>query len=302
MTVPKLLGCAWQHSDPTRNKLTKPIILFRGLGRSSAFWLEFPEVLSGLGADVLMLDLLGMGMSHARTGRVKIQSFAQDVVHTLKHNNVTEGHLAGLSLGGMVALQAAVMRDGAFEATSLTIMASSSQGLRTERIRKSALLKFLEMATVAKMDNRRIQDLLVSQQFLQHNPQIAQRWNDLWQRERIRTWPVLQQLLAAALFDARPLLERICVPTQFIVSKDDQLVNWLNTVRLWERTAGAKLLLMDRIGHDLTTEDPVTLAKTIYQFAKETEVGIDQTFAMHSISTNTSLGSRATSMVERAGL
>ena len=59
-----------------------PVVLLRGLGRSSGFWLEFTEKLSAH-YEVICLDLFGTGLSDSNWGRGSITQFANDVEYTL---------------------------------------------------------------------------------------------------------------------------------------------------------------------------------------------------------------------------
>jgi 3-oxoadipate enol-lactonase len=242
-----------------------PVVLLRGLGRSSGFWLEFSDRLAEH-AEVVCIDLLGTGLSESAWGRGTIQGFAKDVQHTLEKLGYTEVYLVGISLGGMVALEVAALSD---VVRKIAVLASSSRGLGGQRIRPQALVRLLWALRKGVPDNAELAPYLVSRQTLAKRPELPEVWNSLWKSEGFRTWPVLRQLMAAAIFDARPALKKISVPLMFMVSKADGLVPWQNTFRLWEQNKGnGRLIVLDDFGHDFPTEAPELVVSHLLEFLR----------------------------------
>jgi pimeloyl-ACP methyl ester carboxylesterase len=212
---------------------------------------------------VVCIDLLGTGLSQSSWGRGTIQGFAKDVQATLEKLGYAKVYLVGISLGGMVALEVAASSD---TVERLAVLATSSRGMGEQRIRPQALMRLMWSLRQGVPDNRELAPYLVSQQTLVHRPELPDVWNRLWKSEGFSTWPVLRQLLAAALFDARPALAKIKAPILFMVSKDDALVPWRNTLRLWERTRACQLKVLDDYGHDFPTEAPDLVVKELLEF------------------------------------
>ncbi|NBW82912.1 alpha/beta hydrolase [bacterium] len=239
-----------------------PVVLLRGLGRSSGFWLEFAEKLSER-AEVVCIDLLGTGLSASKWGRGSIAEFAADVGHTLETIGLKEFYLVGISLGGMVALELSSRSDAVVK---LAVLASSSRGGSEKRIETAALIRLLWSLRSGTPSNAELAPFLVSQRTLEKRPELPEIWDDLWRREGFRTVPVLRQLLAAAFFDARPALAKINQPTLFMVSRADALVPWRNTLGLCEKSKGARLVVLEEYGHDFPTEAPDLVIGHLMEF------------------------------------
>lgn len=264
MSAPVLLGYRIFRFRGARESLKFPIVLLRGLGRSSGFWLDFSQKLSEY-ADVVCVDLLGTGLSRSDWGRGTIGEFAEDVHHTLKTLGFEKVYLVGISLGGMVALEVGARAD---LVQKLAVLASSSRGLGEQRIKPKALLKLLWSLRKGVPENAELAPYLVSEKTLKTRPDLPEVWDSLWKSEGFKSLPVVRQLIAAALFDARPALSRLGIPVLFMVSKADGLVPWRNTLRLWEKTRDCRLVVLEDFGHDFPTEAPELVIEHIVGFLR----------------------------------
>jgi pimeloyl-ACP methyl ester carboxylesterase len=108
MFKPLVLGYRTYPPRGESGLLQFPVVLVRGLGRSSGFWLEFIDALTPW-AKVVAVDLRGTGLSPSKTGLGSIEALAADLVLTLRKEKLLPCHLVGISLGGMVCAQAAAM-------------------------------------------------------------------------------------------------------------------------------------------------------------------------------------------------
>ena len=79
-----------------------PLVLIRGLSRSSAYWFDFRDLLEQH-RTVLVLDNRGVGRSSTPRGPWSTEDMADDVADVLRDSGVERADVFGISLGGMVA-------------------------------------------------------------------------------------------------------------------------------------------------------------------------------------------------------
>ncbi len=101
-----------------------PLIFLHGLGSSTRDWEYQIEFFAGR-YQVIAMDFRGHGQSGKPPGPYSVQLFAADTVKLLKALNLGPAHIAGLSMGGMVAFQMAV--DTPELIASLTIINSGPE-------------------------------------------------------------------------------------------------------------------------------------------------------------------------------
>ncbi|APJ02635.1 hypothetical protein AXG55_01285 [Silvanigrella aquatica] len=244
-----------------------------------SFWLSFEAELLKY-SDIILIDLLGTGGSQNKTGRFTIKKFAEDVLYTLKYCQVFHFHLAGISLGGMVALEMAKLMDKQewkeLKLHSNCIMSSSSGDMGHKRIFFIPLLfliiSFFTSILKGFPSHKLFSKFLVSNKTLENNTDIVKQWDEIWQKEGFSHLSFILQIFAAANYKSKLKNRKINTPFLFLVSKEDKLVPWLNSVLLWEKIPQAELRIFRNLGHDLTTDDPECISKIIYDFMKRNEI------------------------------
>jgi 3-oxoadipate enol-lactonase len=301
MLAPQVLGYRTYPAKEGGVSFRCPVVLVRGLGRSSGFWLEFVDALTPR-ARVVTVDLLGTGLSPSSTGRGRIEEFAADLVETFRRERLLPCHLVGISLGGMVCLEAAAQLarerpsfdpGSVADVASLTVLASSARFTKEPRISPAAVAQLLYALRRPIPRNREFAHWLVSAATLAARPDLPEIWDGVWEKEGFAKLAVVRQLLAAAFFDGRKALDLLRQPAFFLVSRDDGLVSWRNTLRLWERAAGSRLHVMTGAGHDFPTERPLETAALLHGFFQDVETGLQGAAALSVISSrhaSTSVG------------
>ena len=97
------------------------LVFIHGLGSSTRDW-EFQVPVFSKDYRVITFDLRGHGQSDKPAGPYTIKMFAADLAGLLAGLGVKEAHVAGISLGGAVALQLAL--DDAAVVKTLTVVNS----------------------------------------------------------------------------------------------------------------------------------------------------------------------------------
>jgi pimeloyl-ACP methyl ester carboxylesterase len=131
-----------------------PLVLIHGLGSSTLDWEFQVKALSGH-FQIIALDLRGHGQSGKPPGPYSVSLFASDTSRLIQFLKLPPVHVAGLSLGGMVAFQLAL--DAPKLVRSLVIINSGPElVLRTlqERMafhQREQIVRFLGMRHMAKL-------------------------------------------------------------------------------------------------------------------------------------------------------
>ena len=93
------LGLHVQQSGPRH---AETVLLLHSLGTQAAIWESTAEALSSR-YRIICPDLRGHGLSDVTPGPYSVESLADDMLALLDALSVAEAHVAGISLGGMVA-------------------------------------------------------------------------------------------------------------------------------------------------------------------------------------------------------
>jgi len=273
------------------------IVLIMGLGMQLVGWPdEFCRRLAAEGYHVVRFDNRDCGRSSrirrwsspllaftaARLGLpvlapYSLEDMAKDTVALMDALGIGKAHVVGASMGGMIAqVLAARFPHRVF---SLTSMMSASGRRKGARPRKEALRVFLRRppahADVAAVIAYLVDVFTVigSPGFPTERPLLQQRITG-WVRRAYDPAGTTRQLLAVmASGDRRRLLQRIVAPTLVIHGADDPLV----PVEAGRDTArnipGARLLVIDGMGHDLPDALLPRLAKEIAGHCRNSAAG-----------------------------
>jgi pimeloyl-ACP methyl ester carboxylesterase len=232
-------------------------------------WLRQTEYFSSRGYRCLRFDNRGIGKSSApKQLYYTTKQMAQDALELINHVGFNEFHIVGISMGGMIAQELALLLEEAYfhshyqRVLSLTLIATHCGGINA-RVPIEGLIGFAK-GLVEKDANRRITGLmkLLYHKETMDNPQL---YNELLEyhnsRYKVRIEPplngVIAQVLAVAMHHVnhnRLLRLRFAnYPILVVVGTADKLVREYNSVLL-SRVLGAELLVLNNIGHGVTSE------------------------------------------------
>ena len=98
------------YQEANKNSQTSTVILVHGFSVPSYIWETTYEALIEKGFHVVVLDLYGRGFSDNPDTDYTDRLMANQVLELLNHLNITKAHLVGLSNGGRIISQAAVLQ------------------------------------------------------------------------------------------------------------------------------------------------------------------------------------------------
>src|SRR3954454_4023634 len=281
--------CYETFGDPT----DPAILLIMGLGTQMVAWREeFCRQLVEQGFFVIRYDNRDSGKSTSMKGRpittremvtrrVKrpaytLEEMADDAVGLLDHLGIQQAHVVGASMGGMIAQHVALRYPG--RVLSLSSIMSTTGHRLVGQPKMAVIPLFLSKPSGGKEEyiERAVKlfraigsKRLFDEEYVREGAALA------WDRG-INAAGTGRQLAAITADGNRTKrLARITAPTLVIHGKDDRLVSPSGGKAMAKAIKGAKLLLVDDMGHDLPRPVCPKLIDAIVENAKraaETEV------------------------------
>lgn len=252
-----------------------PLLLVMGLGGPMIWWDDdFCTRLAGAGFYVIRYDNRDAGRSSriaARVGRAQlvrafstgrgsapysISDLATDGLALLDHLGLETAHVAGISMGGMIAQTMAI--EAPARVLSLTSIMSTT-GRRTVGWQSPDLLPTLIAPRRGGKDayvttNALVWNLIGSPDFPVDADALRKRAEDTFDRG-VSASGVLRQMLAILTQPNRTLrLRTLHMPTLVIHGLADKMVHVSGGRATASAIPGAELVLVDGMGHDLPTD------------------------------------------------
>jgi 3-oxoadipate enol-lactonase len=269
MPLAKGSGGARIHYD-VRGSSQQTVVLLHGLGLSSRFWFDQPERLSG-GADpwrVITIDNRGVGRSDKPLlpGAYTMRAMADDVAAVLDHARVERAHVAGLSLGGMIAQHVALRH--ARRVDGLVLMATSAGFPHMHLPKAKDLARFLALPFDGSLRRPEVRSsfarLLLGGDDVSRSSELLAGWPNA-----LQTDPTPQRIfmahLKAAVFShsAGDDLHRVTCPTVVVTGDDDALLPQHNSRTLIGLLRWAHLDVVRGAGHIIPASHPECVRKAL---------------------------------------
>jgi pimeloyl-ACP methyl ester carboxylesterase len=246
-----------------------PLVMLRGLGRSMRHWLGYENEFARH-FKVVTLDLRGIGQStRPSTARTTIYDMADDVIAVLDHLKFKQAHILGVSLGGMVTLAAGLKHPT--RCLSLIAVNTSIAGERTFRLTPLAIRGMLYAAFTKGRDRQRkmVDNLLGPDADEARRQEITSRYDEIDRREGLYAQTAARQLVAAARFSPQRQLRTMRVPTLIVYGTHDLFVSNTNSKKLARHLPHAKLLPLERAGHEVSLDQGEALVRAVQAWVKD---------------------------------
>jgi len=249
----------------------EPLVLVMGLGGPMIWWpMELCDRLADLGFFVIRFDNRDAGRSSRLEGRVTLAQLAAayagvpvrppytlsdlagDVVGLLDHLGVEAAHVAGMSMGGMVAQTVAVEHpDRVLSLTSIM----SSTGRRTVGWQHPALLPvFLSKGGGKEAyveSGLRLWRIIGSPDYPVDEDVLRRQEEITYDRGVSASGTARQTLAIITQPDRGPALRSVTVPTLVIHGLADKMVHPSGGRETSLAVRGSELVLVPGMGHDL---------------------------------------------------
>ena len=260
MTV---LSADGTHLHVERSGAGEPFLLVPGLGMGAESWAPVRLLLEAT-FDVIVMEPRGAGRSDKPDTTYTGQRMAEDVSAVLDGLGLDEVHLAGISMGGMIAQHFAVRCPSRVRSLALiTTYASCDEWSRRVFDARIELIRRLGLAD----------QFMVSVLFLT-GPGLARRRPDLlaWLERRYESNPpdpvgFLRQIEFCRAHDLTADLAGVDVPTLVIAATDDLLTTAAQGRDLAKLLPAARYVEVPDATHLLAAEHPEHLARLLADLA-----------------------------------
>jgi len=243
----------------------RPVVLIHGYPFNRSLWNEQIAALSN-NYRVIAPDLRGFGESDASDGSATMNRMAQDVALLLDHLGIARATIAGLSMGGYVAL--AFYKQFASRVRALILADTRSQAdteeAKQNRAQQADKALSEGMAGIADA----MLPKLLTPETVSKRPEIVKRVRDMM----LKTKP---EGAAAALRgmaerdDLTPLLPKISIPTLILVGAEDAITPVADSEKMNQAIAGSRLVVLENAGHVSNLERTDQFNEALLNFLKD---------------------------------
>ncbi len=266
----------------------EPLLLVMGLGGPMTWWDPlFCQMLADRGFFVIRYDNRDTGRSSRVPGRVSrrllvrgfvgagarppytLDDMAADGFALLDHLGFDAAHVCGISMGGMIVQTMALAQPG--RVLSMTSVMSTtgrrSVGWQDPRLLPLLLARRTSTREAYVATSARLWKLIGSPHYPDTPEQIADRAGETWDRGVSASGVARQMAAILTQPDRTVLLRSLRVPTLVIHGMSDKMVHVSGGRATSHAVAGAELLLVPGMGHDLPAPLYDTFVDAIHRTA-----------------------------------
>lgn len=237
-----------------------PLLLIHGVGAALESW---DAVAADLRADhrVIRADLRGHGASQRIEAPFSLEGFAEDAVALLDHLGVARAHVAGFSLGGLIAQCLAVGWPERVD--RLALLAAVADRTEEERAKVLARLEMIEEGGIRAI-TAAARERWFTEAFVKAHPErIARRIAELEANDKAS---YLEAYRVFGLGEMGPRLHEIGHRTLVLTGELDVGSNPRMARFMHERIAESELVILPGMKHSLLTEIPEEIARRLRAF------------------------------------
>ncbi|MBY0524104.1 MAG: alpha/beta hydrolase [Gemmataceae bacterium] len=248
------------HYHDVNPQADRTVLLLHGLGANGSSWLPQFEALAGAGYRVLAPDLRGFGRS-SYPGSTGIAEMARDAADMLA--SLTDGpvDVAGLSMGGIVALQLALDHR---PLVRRLVLVNTCARLRPRHV--SGWLTYLLRYLTLYVMGSEAQARLVARRTFPHEHQDTLRRYFAEQILEADAYAYRAALRALACFNAAARLADVRVPTLVLSGEHDRTIPLEMQRGLVEGIAGAQHIILPAGGHAMPADQPEAFNRAFLNF------------------------------------
>jgi 3-oxoadipate enol-lactonase len=245
----------------------EPLVLIMGLGGDITRWFRVIPVLAP-DFRVISFDNRGAGKTDKPDIPYTMKMFSDDIAGLLDVLGIDAAHVFGISLGGMIAQNFALLHPG--RVISLVLGCTTCGGPHgvPGGAGGGALNPDLVRYLSPEERARELLPYLWSREFIDSNPDIVEEQVALSRDNPIDPTGYTRQMESTSTHDTWDRLPRIKAPTLVIAGDADRLIPVENSRVIASRIPGAELVILKGMGHGFYTEALDETSRTITGFMK----------------------------------
>jgi pimeloyl-ACP methyl ester carboxylesterase len=248
--------------DCERSGSGPPLLAIMGMSGTALHWGEpFLEQLRPH-FEVIAYDHRGVGASTRLGGSITIAQLAEDAAGLLAALEIDSAHVLGISMGGMVAQELTLAHPERVRTLTLGCTYCGGEG---SALSSPAVLQRLGEAIMSGDRQRAIRtgfETNVSAAVAADEDLYAS-FVEIAERRAVAVPVVMAQLQACTAHDTRSRLGRISTPTLVIHGTEDEMLPVENGRLIASEIPGARLEILDGVGHLFFWEQPERSAEMI---------------------------------------
>ena len=245
-----------------------PIVLIHGFPFSHKMW-TFPggqtESLA-VSYRVIAYDIRGHGESEVGDGQYTLEFFVDDLIGLLDHLNIASAVIAGLSMGGYIALRAIERSPERFRGLILCDTQSAADS-NEAKLKRAASMKAIKTNGPRAFAQGFVPNVFAAESFNSKQEAVKTIQSII---ERTAPTALCGALLAlASRTDTTNSLTNITVPTLILVGEHDVLTPPSASQAMNEKIPGSELYVIPQAAHMSNMENPDDFNAHLIEFLKK---------------------------------
>ncbi|SDD67871.1 alpha/beta fold hydrolase [Actinokineospora iranica] len=242
-----------------------PLLLIQGMAAHHLIWGEPFLSLLQRDFDIVAFNHRGIGDSDRVDDPFTVAELAEDAAAVITAVGWDDAHVLGISLGGMVAQELALAHPDRVRTLTLGCTYAGPDGGSLDAPGPLRMMAAMNSGDIRK-SLRAGYEVNLSPAFRADEAEF-ERFVDITLSERV-PGPVIQlQLQAAIAHDAVRGLRDLAVPTLVVHGTEDEMITPKNGAHIAELVPGARLEMLDGVGHLFWWERPTESAALLRQHA-----------------------------------
>lgn len=283
MPIAPSKGARIHYAEHGRAGHGPTVVLLQGLGLSSRFWFDVPNLLASDPATprhVLAVDNRGTGKSDRPRRLWRMGTMADDVAAVLDHAGVSSAFVVGISMGGMIAQHVALRHPS--RVRGLVLLATTAGFLMGALPEAAALARLLSLPLGGPRAGVNLTRLLLPPSKWHRAREIFRDWPNAMREDPTTPRTFAAHLFAASTHLVARDLGRIGCPAVVVAGSHDSLIPLKNARVLAKKIPRAELEIIEETGHAIFAEDRDLVRRMVVRLERSIEKGLEAAGSPHT--------------------